>query len=151
MTLLPPSQSVSLSYLLPACLTQCISSLLQAVLTFRQAGPFQRELLAHTRLDNLVSSELCLLPSFPNCLSLFHSHVCLSLCVCVGSPFLSCHASFSSYLFLFYIWGVFATLSPTLTTHLFSALFSCFSQLPSLCLYSVPSVTPWHQVVQQER
>lgn len=76
------SQSVSLSYLSSAYLIQCISSLLRAVLTFRQAGPLQRELLAHTRLDNLVSS---LLPSFKlsvSPVSLLPSCLFISVCMC---------------------------------------------------------------------
>lgn len=40
--------SGSLSYLLAAYLMPCTSPLPQAVLTFRQAVPFQRELGTHT-------------------------------------------------------------------------------------------------------
>lgn len=85
------SQSVSLSYLSAAYLIQGISSLLQAVLTFRQAGPFQRELLAHKGPDNLVGSETCFPPSFLK-LSVshvsFHSYVSVTLCLFLSSPFL---------------------------------------------------------------
>ena len=89
------SLSVSLSYLLAAYLIQGISSLFQAVLTFRQAGPFQRELLAHARLDNLVVSETCFPPSFPRLsvapVSLSLSCLFISVCSCLflSSPFLS--------------------------------------------------------------
>lgn len=108
------THSVSLSYLLTAYLIQCISLLLQAVLTFRQASPFQKELLAHAWRDNLVSFETCFPPSShklsvsPMCS--FLSHVCLSLSWCqfLGSPFLSSRVSL--YLCLFHILGIFASL-----------------------------------------
>lgn len=153
MTSLPCLQSVSLSYLLTAYLIQGISSLLQALLTFRQAGPFQRELLAHVWGDNLVGSETSSPPSFLKLflLSLFYSSVCLSLCahVCfISSPSLSCHASLSTCLYFTFDVYLHVYLLPRRPVcFLFCAL--VFLNFPSLC--SMSSVNTWYQVVQQGR
>ena len=154
MTSLPCLQSVSLSYLLAAYLIQGISSLFQAVLTFRQAGPFQRELLAHARLDNLVVSETCFPPSFPRLsvapVSLSLSCLFISVCSCLflSSPFLSWHASLSTcFCFTFEVYLHLYLLPGPPICFLFGA--PVFSQLPSLCCSS--SVSPCYQVVQQRR
>lgn len=104
------SQSASLSYLSTAYRIQCISSLLRAVLTFRQAGPSQRELLAHTRRDNLVNSLLPLAVCF-SCLSFTLVSVYLSVCFSAHLFSLVMHLSLP--VSFFHIWGVFASLSPT--------------------------------------
>lgn len=141
------SQSVSLSYLLTAYLLQGISWLLQAVLTLRRGWcPFQRELLALARLDNLFRSEACFPPSFLQ-LSVTLLSVYLCVLVFVSRRTFSPLSCIFFCMFLSYISGVFTSLSPIKSTHLFSVLCPCFS--PSPC--NISSVNPWYQVVQQGR
>lgn len=133
------SQPVSLSYLLSEYLIQGISTLLQAVLTFRQAGPSQSGLLAHAQLDNLVGSETCFSSLCPPAVCvprLSFTRLCLSLHapVCLATHLFSPgHASLSACL-CFYILDAFASLSPTQDSP--SASRFRFPQVPSLCCSS---------------
>lgn len=132
------SRSVSLSYLLTAYLLQGISSPLQAVLTLRRGRcPFRRELLALARLDNLFRSETCFPPYFPQ-LSVTLLSVYLCALVFVSRRTFSPPSCIFSCMVLSYISGVFTSLSPIKSTHLFSALCPCVS--PSLC--GISSVNP---------
>lgn len=125
------SRSVSLSYLLTAYLLQGISSPLQAVLTLRRGRcPFRRELLALARLDNLFGSETCFPPYFPQ--------LSVTLLSVVSRRTFSPLSCIFSCMVLSYISGVFTSLSPIKSTHLFSALCPCVS--PSLC--GISSVNP---------
>lgn len=98
-----------------------------------------RENLACTLLDNLVSSETCLfLKLLFSPLSLSLSWQFLLVCLChfpsLAFFFLVIHFCLLFFFFLLTFKSVFASLSDTWSTHLFSVLSSCFSELLSRVL-----------------